>query len=305
MFRYVATAWILKLFSLNSATRRLYRLVGNRFGQNRRSMVSETVVRRGLWLVSAVQRYSAGLDETSVILELGTGWQHFYALFLRLFYSPQMILFDVQDNRQFASLQKRFVNLVEVLPGALPKEWTHRRADIEARLRQIISAASFEELYAQLGLTYRIEPSGRLDFLPDKQIDLVFSMDVLEHVDRAAMPVMAQAVRRVLRPGGLFLNQIGLDDHLAHYAPGVSPKHFLTYSHQTWGWLFENNLQSFNRLQLSDIVRIMEQAGLETLECVMDQDHAGLEKLRPHRQYQTYSRADLAAIRGYLICRAG
>ena len=39
------------------------------------------------------------------ILELGTGWLHWEALTLRLFYDIEAVLFDVWDNRQLGGLK--------------------------------------------------------------------------------------------------------------------------------------------------------------------------------------------------------
>jgi cyclopropane fatty-acyl-phospholipid synthase-like methyltransferase len=265
--------------------------------------VSEEVVRRGLWLVKAVQDHALKLDETSTVLELGTGWQHFYALFLRLFYAPRILLFDIQDNRQFASLSRRFAQLAGILPDALPAEWASRRSEIAARARQIAAARSFEELYASLGMVYYVEPDGRLDFLADHSVDVVFSMDVLEHVARPALPDLSRSVSRILRPGGLSIHQIGLDDHLAHYAPGMASKHYLIYSDRIWRLMFENGLQYFNRIQMSDFDELFAQPKFVLLECAADRDAHVLRQLRPHRQYQRYDVEDLTAIRGYLIHR--
>ena len=55
-------------------------------------------------------------------------------------------------------------------------------------------------------------------------------MDVLEHVNRQHMHEACKSWFRVLRPGGLFFTQVGLDDHLSHYDHGKGEKYYLGFS---------------------------------------------------------------------------
>ena len=43
--------------------------------------------------------------------ELGTGWIHFYSLYLRLFFDFRGTLYDVWDNRQLHALKRIFSQL--------------------------------------------------------------------------------------------------------------------------------------------------------------------------------------------------
>src|SRR5450759_2727847 len=92
-FRYMLSASALKIFSLTSTSRRLYRGLGNNLGQDRHAIVSPVDIERGMWICRAVAEMRPYLDENSAVLELGTGWTHFYGIFLRLLFKPKIILF--------------------------------------------------------------------------------------------------------------------------------------------------------------------------------------------------------------------
>src|SRR5262245_41296508 len=101
MIKYIATAGALKVFSRGPAMQRLYRRLGNRFGGSRRSSgpmpayYAERVKR-----ILRLLREHPLVKDGDRIIELGTGWLHWEALTLRLFYDIEAVLYDVWDNRQ-------------------------------------------------------------------------------------------------------------------------------------------------------------------------------------------------------------
>jgi hypothetical protein len=127
----------------------------------------------------------------------------------------------------------------------------HATAAFEA----IAAARSLEDLYARLGLEHIIEPTGIPSRCATGSYDLIFSFHVLEHVPAARVGELLGHFQRMLRPGGVMIHQIGIDDHLAHYDAKQSPKTYLQYSDRTWRRFFENDVQYFNRLQRSEWLR--------------------------------------------------
>ncbi len=88
------------------------------------------------------------------VLELGTGWCHWEALTLRLFFDIEAVLFDVWDNRQLASLKNYLSQLGELLKsgdrlGLSPAELNRA----ESLITKILKVGSFEELYGLLGFS--------------------------------------------------------------------------------------------------------------------------------------------------------
>ncbi|HXP59393.1 MAG TPA: class I SAM-dependent methyltransferase [Dongiaceae bacterium] len=297
--RYRMAALGLKSFSATQTTRRLYRWLGNSFGQRRHSGVSAVDLSRGLWLCDQVKQSELCLDKSSAVLELGTGWTHFYAVFLRLFFETRITLFDVQDNRQLNALKRRFADLESKLALVRPDDGQ----SIHRLVRQIREVRSFTELYASLGLVYVLEPNGSLAAMRDRSFDMVFSMDVLEHVQRASVPGVISGMYRVLKPGGLCLHQIGLDDHLSHYAAGMPSKNYLRYSDGIWKAMFENEIQYFNRLQLPEFEEAFAASGFQLLSRQTEDDPRSLSRIVPHAQYLRFDASALAATRALLTYR--
>src|SRR5215469_6747854 len=101
MLKYNLTALALKAFSCSKPTRSFYRYLGNQLGAKKRAgkqmppYYFERAERNVAWCL----KY-APLHGDDVLVELGTGWVHWEALTLRLFFDFKGVLYDVWDNRQ-------------------------------------------------------------------------------------------------------------------------------------------------------------------------------------------------------------
>ena len=287
MYRYILAATALKAFSLNATTRRLYRRVGNKVGARRRAATVDlkTYVSRGDLLVELLRKYCS-MREGQHLLEIGTGWMHWFALYLRLFVEAEIATVDVWDNRQFEALKSAFARLEAILiERAAPRS-------VRENLRAILSVHDFGDLYRRLNMSYTIQRDGSLAGFADHSYDCVFSLHVLEHVPRESVNCLFTEMYRVLTPGGFMIHQIGIDDHLSHYDLSCSPKQYLAYSDRRWKLLFENSLQYINRLQMSDWLRAFGTAGFLVRETLPI--YADVSALRIHSSYAGYANRDLA-----------
>ena len=145
------------------------------------------------------------------ILELGTGWYHWYSLYLRMHYDVKIAMFDVWDNRRFNSMKTL---IGEVQPS-------------NPILNRMLKVQSFDELYELLNLEYVIDRNGSLSRFSSKRFNCVFSFHTLEHVDKNDVSKEIREINRILKKGGFSIHQIGLDDHLSHYDKGESVKKYL------------------------------------------------------------------------------
>lgn len=287
MIRYVLAATALRIFSLNGTTRALYRRVGNIVGSKRRaaSLDIAAYISRGDLLVDLVRKHSVTRDGQR-LLEIGTGWMHWFALYLRLFFQVEIAMLDVWDNRQFEALRSAFARLESILmEKGVPLQ-------VRANLQILLSATSFADLYRRLQLSYVIDPDGSLERFADASLGCVFSFHVLEHVPRVNFIRLCAEMYRVLEPGGFSIHQIGIDDHLSHYDPSCSPKQYLAFSDRQWKLFFENGVQYINRLQMSDCLRAFDAAGFVLREKLMET--ADLTGLRIDPLYRGYDADDLA-----------
>lgn len=293
MVRYYLAAAALRFFSSTALGRTVYRdFLGNQVGRRRRVRrgLDPSYVRQGKLLLDLCRKHGALHDGMSV-LEIGTGWIHFYAIFLRLFYEIRITAVDAWDNRQLEPLKSSFAALEEVLETAFalsPREIARAHTACLA----IQQAVSFDDLYARLGITYQIDPT--LDSIPDRSHDFLCSFHVLEHIDDQFVARHVRNMSRVLRPAGFQIHQIGLDDHLAHYDRKVHNKNFMRYSKRTWQMLFANRVQFFSRILRSEWVRMFEHSGMVLREELVEQ--CDPTTVRVHHEFGELSDQDRACV---------
>jgi SAM-dependent methyltransferase len=247
--------------------RGLYRSLGNLAGGRRRSggKIPSYYLERIRRLLGLQREFNL-VRSGDRIIELGTGWLHWEALTVRLFFDVQAVLFDVWDNRQISGLKNYVAQLSPLLDdrgfGLSVSELKRARSLIRA----ILEVDSFEDLYKLLEFDYVVESSGSLRQLPSNSFQLVLSGGVLEHVTREEVPSLLEETQRVLKPGGWSLHSIDTQDHLSYYDPKVSKKMYLTFSDSTWRNIFENKVQYINRLQRSEWLELFKTAGFELIE---------------------------------------
>ena len=135
MLTYRLTAAALKAFSFNDATKMAYRQLGNAIAGRRRARgIRLGYVERADANLAFIEQHNAIADGMKLI-ELGTGWVHWEALFTRLFYDVEITLFDVWDNRQFGAFQTYLAALQAALPqlGGRGAERAERATDLTSR----------------------------------------------------------------------------------------------------------------------------------------------------------------------------
>jgi predicted SAM-dependent methyltransferase len=285
----MATA--LKMFSLTPQTRRAYRLLGNTLGQKNRIRIGlePQYIERVHHLLKVCATY--GIPQPGDrLLEIGTGWVHWEATLLALFYDVQVTLFDVWDNRNFASYQHYCHQLDVMLDHDIPLD-ANPLARAHKLLALIAQAQTFEDVYTLLNFTYIINPHGTLDVFSDQQFAMIFSSNVLEHVDAAILPGFTRDFYRILQPGGYSVQQIDLGDHLTYYDRTMPTKNYLHYNNRTWQFRFANVVQYFNRIQKPVWLDLFRASGLEMV--ALESVDVDLSQMQIAKSYQQFKREDL------------
>jgi len=288
MLRYVMSALALKAFSVNRLTKRAYRVIGNVVGERIRKSGTyvETYIQRGDLFRELSEKHNITPDGGR-LLEIGTGWLHWHSIYHRLFNNVEIAMLDIWDCRQFGALKPVFLEVKE--KGA---ENFQDNQMARQNLDTILSAESFDDLYRELGLSYHVEETGTLHGFGDESLDCVFSFHVLEHVPRKNVDILVSDIYRVLRPGGFSVHQIGIDDHLQHYDPRMSKKNYIRYSDRVWKLLFENELQYFNKIQMSEWLQAFGGERFVQLEAISE--HCSIDGLPVNGRFTGYSNDDLS-----------
>ena len=293
MLRYFLAANSLRLASFNGVTRAAYRNLANLVGgRRRRREIRSGYIQRANQNLCFVEQ-QGGIADGMRVLEIGTGWVHWEALFFRLFYDVELVLFDVWDNRQFEG----FINYVRQLRIRLRAEVDRPSEQIdraEAMLDRISQCTSFEQFYDLVGASYVIEPGGSMGAIADQSIDLAMSSDVLEMVDARALPDLVGHLFRVLKPGSLTAHQIVFGDHLRIYDRTVHPKQYMAFTEGQWLRWFENEVQYTNHWQHCDFVELFKSQGFAfSTDAIVETCDSSTLALAP--KFATYDRRDLDA----------
>ena len=286
MIRYGLAAVALKAFSSSRSAKRTYRWIGNQLGTKMREHESlDSYKERGDLLVELYRKHDP-LRPGEHVLEIGTGWIHWYAVYLRLFNPIRVSTLDVWDNRLFESFKTDFTRLRQ--------EWVHGTypADAVELLDRVTAVKTFDEAYRVLDIDHVIVPDGSLESFDTASFASVFSMHVLEHVYREHVPALVQNMFRVIKPGRITVHQIGIDDHLAHYDPHASQKQYIKYSDRAWSLFFENDVQYHNRIQMSEWIHAFQDAGFELLEKIVVSTDVDTSTVS--RRFRSFSDEDLA-----------
>jgi len=293
--RYVAKALGLKFFSTTAVTRKLYRMLGNTVAARRRARLGQQIGHRqnGEWLVK--QLYSLGFHQESHFrfLELGTGWLQFYSLYLKLhFPHAQGVAFDVWDNRSWDALQERM--------HTMQQEWLGLSDQQKLILEGWKGLRDIDEWNHRLGIEYIVNPEGALENLESTSIDIIVSMDVLEHIPQENLAQAIQEQHRILKRGGYAFHQIGLDDHLAH-GNHANKRQFLSVSRARWKRYFQNRLQYFNCVPYSGFRCGFAASGFRELSASCERSPQELSKIVVDKDYDTWDQESLEAVRAAFV----
>ncbi|MGE4218228.1 MAG: class I SAM-dependent methyltransferase [Alphaproteobacteria bacterium] len=143
--------------------------------------------------------------------------------------------------------------------------------------------------------------------LPGGGFGLVTCWGVLQYPStEAVQQIHAEAVR-LLRPGGLYIANLRLDDQYAIADPALPRFHFLRFSHRNWNRWFDNAFTPMNRLRPSDHARLLEGLPFERLLWQVEgggpAEQAELARCPPHRDFAAYAPEDLSATRLTFVLR--
>lgn len=279
---------LFKAFSATPLSRKLYRYLGNtakdRIKQKRQ--LRENYIIQGRKIVRLLAEF-ADIKPGDTLMELGTGWLHWYATFVRLFHDVSMYAYDVWDNRQFRTLKAFYSQLASRL-----SEDELSEMELGYLLKEIPTVESFEEFYQLTDINYVIEPSGKLDIFPDNKFKALFSCAVFEHIPKEGLPAYLANMNRILKPGGYSIQIIDIGDHY-HYLDrrGTHHKQYLVYSEKLWKRWFENTLTYINRVQASEWLQLFEEAGFELVH--QEKLYVEIDSLDIASDYRKYSPDDL------------
>lgn len=289
MFKYNFVFPILyKLFDTNSLSRKSYRYLGNKIGESKKTNLGLTknYLSQGRKINYILNKY-CNIKENDNLLELGTGWLHWYATFIRLFNNVKIDLYDVWDNRKI----KTFKEVMKQLTNELTTEEKEILIDKDI-LNNLSAVNSFEEVYNILDYNYIINPKGSLKNLKKDYYKLIFSCAVFEHIDKNILKEYFNQMNRILIPGGYLVHIIDMGDHY-HYKDKKNThfKNYLKISNKFWKYYYENSIFYINRVQVSDWKKYFVDSGFELV--YEEKFYVNIDNISINKDFINYSKDDL------------
>jgi len=280
---------VFKLLSSTEVSRKFYRFVGDTIGDSlkRRRGLSQNYVDQGRKMIRLLEQF-CNIKKGDVLLELGTGWIHWYATFVKVFHDVEMHLFDVWDNRQLSTLKQCFSEL----PDFLDKDAIENRKEVLHLLEKIAAVESFDELYELLSYNYVLDKSGNLTSFSGNKFDVIFSVGVFEHINKNVLSDYTKDMMRILKPGGYSVQMIDIADHYHYLDPiNTNSKEYLRFSDRLWRRYFQNSIHYINRLQVPEWLDLFKNARFQLIHHErLDSD---IGPLRVSKDYKRFTAEDL------------
>lgn len=133
-----------------------------------------------------------------------------------------------------------------------------------------------------------------------KDIEIVVSRFVLEHVTPADLSAIHKKLYNSLSKDAIVLHLISPSDHRAHSDSSLSLYDFLKYSKKEWDKI-QTKFDYHNRLRLPDYLEIFKKAGFEVLFVEYDtakdnaEKHKKFKALDIHQDFKKYTEEELTA----------
>lgn len=293
MLNYYLASAVFHGLSAHPSLRAAYRAIGNK--------KTERPITLGYtrWVWEQAAKANA-LEPGKRILELGTGWTHANSLYIGLLGHAEIDVFDVVDNRSLAALKHQIPRVLATIQESADHSEAEKR-EAGRRAAAILQASTMDRVYEILSMRYQVGGDGAPRY-PQANFDFIFSMDVLEHVRREQFQASARQWKTLLKPDGVFVSQVGLDDHLSHLDRSKHTKHYLQHSKRVGKYLVECDLKYINRLSASEILAMFLRAGF-AIEFA-DRELCDMTGITIHPDYQQQSPEDLATARLAFTARA-
>lgn len=156
-------------------------------------------------------------------------------------------------------------------------------------LTNIQNPKTFSEVLAQCNAAYLTSGVSSLSQIDGQSIDFCFSNAVLEHVPKKEMDLLARELKRVLKPGGISVHRVDLQDHLSGQLNN------LRFSEEVWeSRLFRKAGFYTNRIRYAEMVALFEQAGFAcNVPRIVNWDQIPTPKARMDKLFRSLPDGDL------------
>lgn len=258
----------------------------------------------GLKMFKSLDIAGAGSVRDKILVEVGTGWLPVIPLLCAGFGARKIHTFD-----HVAHIRSRLVK--DVLRQLKEKAKIH--PELQGIFTdQVIESAENDEqvdpwsLLHLFHVDYKAPADASKTGIEAETVDIFFSNKVLEHIPEEAIYSICREAFRVLKPGGIFYNYIGMLDHYSYFDKKISRVNCLRYSDLFWKIMAQNKISYQNRLRKSSYENIIGKAGFDIIKTeaiVPEEDLKTVKQMKLACRFQNMEPEDLAASFVEIIAR--
>lgn len=234
--------------------------------------------------------------ENSVFYEFGTGWTLNIALAYWAMGVEEQIVTDVQNNVKIKEVN-HIIDLFHQHRNEVYQVFGENSRIPEKKI------AGSRDLVDHYGITNRAPCPAYKTSLKSDCFDFVSNTATLQHIPRRELGLVINECYRLLKPGGIQSNIIGMGDNYSSFDHSITPYNYFKYSKFQWR-LINSPMLYQNRLVYNEFVEIFKSAGFKILEAKISEpsqdDIQTVKKLKIHRDFDAYSYHELA-VRGIHI----
>ncbi|MBT8393728.1 MAG: class I SAM-dependent methyltransferase, partial [Bacteroidia bacterium] len=219
--------------------------------------------------------------KNKIILEIGSGWMPLLAYFLKIKGSINKVYtYDINKHYQQNNLDNCYANMA-----------SNYTTNIKLTKKGEFTLPDFIEYHPFTNIINAKLP---------KDIDIVISRFVLEHVTPKDLVAIHKKLYESLPNDAAVLHLISPSDHRAHNDSSLSLYDFLKYSKREWDKI-QTKFDYHNRLRLPNYLEIFKSAGFEVSYVEYDKAKENEEKykkfkaLEIHSDFKHYTEDELTA----------
>jgi ubiquinone/menaquinone biosynthesis C-methylase UbiE len=273
-------------------------------GSNNPTQVDDGV-KHGIEIVKLLAENGLQNIQGKKILEVGTGWLPILPVLFSFLGSSKIYTYDHVPHLRFKLVTSTLLQVEKKFP--LISESLRVPIDgLKAQREKVIIDSNLKTFFNSMNISYIAPGDASHTNLPDNSFDLFFSNAVLEHVPEETVRSLSREALRILRPGGLYYNYIGLHDHYVSFDRKISKVNFLKYPEWLWRLLAKNKITYLNRLRNSQFIEIIKNCGFEILSVHNHIDNSSLEALKTmklDKRFKTLELEDLAVTLSEIVAR--
>ena len=276
-------SWIIKSLAINLISRLPFCEQIHFWGQKllgKHRLDASEMYSRALELFRLVHHVGVSLRDKT-ILEIGTGWFPFVPLLSHLAGARKVITVDIHPWLTLHNTERTVKALEAFLDGFahhIGQDADDLRVCYRDVRQNLEKSGTLQEFFESINVSYICPCDITRHPIEAESADIVFSSNVLEHIEPDLLLRIHRRTGELMNPDGLAVHRFNPGDH-RQAGTGLSIN-FLRYPESTWRFLGGTGLAYENRLRSCEHAELVRKAGLKLQLWADALDQSSLEALK-------------------------